>query len=200
VTVCGKRHPAMICTIGPAHYAQAAPLSKVMSDIVRLFAQIALLRRGPQDLPASALLLVLTVGGYVCVNLVLCSLLPPSGGWPAQLALDVLFTLVWYFALLRLAGRAERFLQTATAVFGFQAVLSPLLIASAWLWRRYWQDSTWQLPVLAVALVLLAWLIAANSRVVKAALEWPNGASVALVIAQIAVGEWLVLALLPSGS
>lgn len=189
----------MNCTIGPAHYAQAGPLSKVMSDIVRLFTQIALLQRGPQDLPASMLLLVLTVGGYVCVNLVLCTLLPPSTGWPAQLALDVLFMLVWYFSLLRLAGRAERFLQTATAVFGFQAVLSPPLIAAGWLLRKYWQDTTWQLPALAVALVLLVWLIAANSRVVKAALEWPNAASVALVIAQIAVGQWLVLALLPSG-
>jgi hypothetical protein len=190
----------MICTIGPAHYAQAAPLSKAMGDIVRLFTQIALLRRGPQDLPASMLLLVLTVGGYVCVNLLLCSLLPPNTGWLAQLALDVLFTLVWYFALLRLAGRAERFLQTTTAVFGFQAVLSPPLIAAAWLWRRYWQDTTWQLPIAALGVVLLVWLIAANSRVVKAALEWPSAASVALVIAQIAVGQWLVLALLPTAS
>jgi hypothetical protein len=189
----------MIGTIVLPHYAHAPPSPKAMSDVIRLFAQIALLRRGPQDLPTSMLLLVLTVAGYIGVNLVVCSLLPPGAGWPAQLALDVLFTLAWYFALLRLAGRGERFLQTTTAVFGFQAVLSPLLIAAAWLWRRYWQDATWQLPVAVAGLVLLAWLIAASSHIVKAALEWPTAASVALVIAQIALGQWLALALLAPG-
>ncbi|MGH8276744.1 MAG: hypothetical protein ACRETH_08610, partial [Steroidobacteraceae bacterium] len=116
-----------------------------MTEIIRLFVQITLLRRGPQDLPASLLLLVLTVGGYSGVNFVVSSLLPPSAGWPPQLAVEVLFTLGWYAALLRLLGRRERFLQTTTAVFGFGALLSPPLIASEWLMRRFGQDATWQL-------------------------------------------------------
>ena len=169
-----------------------------MKDIVRLFAQIALLRRGPQDLPASELLLALTVLGYFCVNFVLSSVLPPDVHWRGPLLVDTVFTLLWYVALLRLLGRPERILQTTTAVFGFQAVLSPLLIASEWLMRRVSEDTnSWQVLVTCVGLLLLAWLIAANSHVVKAALDWSSGTSVALVILQIVASQLLLFALFP---
>lgn len=168
-----------------------------MKDIIRLFTQIALLQRGPQDLPASMLLLVLAIGGYLCVNFVVSSVLPPAEHWLGPLPFDALFTLVWYVALLRLVGRPERMLQTVSAVFGLQAVLSPPLIASTWLMRRVGEDATWQLPVMCVWLLLLAWLIAANTHVVKAALEWPGAASVVLVIVQIVAGWLLLFALFP---
>jgi hypothetical protein len=168
-----------------------------MKDIIRLFTEIALLRRGPQDLPASTLLLVLAIIGYLCVNFVVSSVLPPDEHWQGPLLVDALFTLVWYVALLRLLGRPERMLQTVSAVFGLQAVLSPLLIASTWLMRRVGEDAAWQLPVTCAGLLLLGWLIAANSQVVKAALEWPGAASVALVILQMIAAWLLVFALFP---
>jgi hypothetical protein len=182
----------MICTIRTLHYASAAPVSKDMRDLIRLFTQITLLRRGPQDVPASPRLLALTILGYLGVNLVFSTLLPPDIRWPQELLVDALFTILWYFALLRLVGRPERFLQTATAVFGFEMVLSPLLIASGWLVRRFGEDATWQLPVNALALLLCVWLIAVNSHVVKAALEWSTTSSVTLVILQTLLG-WLLL-------
>ncbi len=175
-------------------------VSEVMREVIRLFVQIALLRRGPQDLPASMLLLVLTVIGYTVVNVVVSTLLPPASAWNAQLLVDVLFTLAWYIGVLRLLGRPERTVQTVTAVFGLQAVVSPLLIASEWLMRRFGQDSDWQLPIAASGLVLVIWLIAALSHVVKAALEWSTAASVALVILQIAAAQLLLIAVFPAGA
>ena len=170
-----------------------------MREIIRLFVQIALLRRGPQDLPASPLLLALTVGGFVAVGAAISSLLPPNAGWAPQLLVETLFTLAWYAALLQLVGRSERFLQTATAVFGLRLVLAPPIISSQWLMRRFMQDTTWQLPVAVGGLALVIWLIAANSQVVKAALDWSSAASVALVILQIVAGELLLLALFAPG-
>jgi len=161
-----------------------------MRDLIRLYAQIAVLRRGPQDVPASALLLLLTVLGYVVVNCVVSSLLPPQPRWPQELLFDTLFTLGWYAALLRLLGRGERILQTTSAVFGVQAVLSPLLIGSEWLGRRFGEDSGQ--GSLAIWLLLFVWVIAAISHIVKAALEWSAAPSAALVILQILV-EWLLL-------
>lgn len=166
-----------------------------MWELIRLFTQIALLRRGPQDVPVSKLLLALTVSGYLCVNVLVSSMLPPVKGWPGPLVVDTLFTLLWYVVLLRLAGRPERTVQTATAVFGLQAVLSPLLVASEWLMRRAQESSAWQLPIACAGLALLVWLIAANGHVVKAALEWSQIASVALVILQVFAGQLLLLAL-----
>ncbi|HVH82741.1 MAG TPA: hypothetical protein VM713_00350 [Steroidobacteraceae bacterium] len=168
-----------------------------MREVIGLYVQIALLRRGPQDLPASRLLLILTVCAYAAVNALVSSLLPPSTGWPLALAIEVLFQLAWYAALLELTSRRERFLQTTTAVFGFQSVLAPLLIASEWLMRRFGQDSTWQLPIAVGGLALVIWVIAANGQVVKAALDWSSATSVALVILQIVATQLLMLALFP---
>jgi hypothetical protein len=183
-----------------------------MRELVKLYTQIALLRRGPQDLPASALLLAFTILAYLAMNLLMNGLLPPlepaaasKGGetalrsWPAQLLLDTIFTYVWYAVLLRVAGRPERTLQTTSAVFGFQIVLAPLLFLSSWLWPRFAHDSALGVPVAIFGIILLIWLIAANSHIVKAALEWSGGASVALVILQILAAELLRRALFPAG-
>jgi hypothetical protein len=170
-----------------------------MKELIRLFMQIALLRRGPQDVPASPLLLALTVGGYFAINFVVSSVLPPvPGSWLAQLVLDVVFMFVWYVLLMKLARKPERFLQTTTAVYGYQAVLSPLLVSIGWLMRRFAQDSVWQFPITLMSLALLIWVIAANSHIVKAALEWSMPPSVALVILQTLAGNLLVLALFQS--
>jgi hypothetical protein len=193
---------------------RSARIAEAMKELVKLFTQIALLRRGPQDLPASMLLLTLTIVAYLLVNLLLNGLLPSpvvadaatrvaeaeQPNWSAQLLLDTVFTLVWYVALLRIAGRPERTLQTITAVFGFQIVLAPLLFLSSWLWPRFPHDSTGFVPVALFSIVLLAWLVAANSHIVKAALEWSGGASVALVILQILASELLRRGLFPTAS
>src|SRR5882724_11581851 len=102
-------------------YATRTRDSMLMRELLRLFIQIALLRRGPQDVPASRMLLPATVLGYFIVNGVVSAVLPPiPGAWLPQLAVEVLFMLVWYVALLRIVNRPERLVQTATAMFGYQ--------------------------------------------------------------------------------
>jgi hypothetical protein len=163
-----------------------------MSPLLRLFVQLVLLRRGPQDLPASELLLVLTLLAYLAVNVLLTSLTSADEGWGGPLLVNTLFTLLWYLALMRVVGRPERTLQTVTAVFGFQTVLSPLMIGADWLVRRLADDAIWHVPLACLGLLLLAWVIAANSHIVKAALEWTGSASVALVMLQM-LASWVVL-------
>jgi hypothetical protein len=166
-----------------------------MREVLKLFAQILLLRRGPQDLPASGLLLVLTVVAYVVVNSVFSSVFPPAPEWPSLLLVDVGFLLLWNALLMKAAGRPERTLQTTTAVFGYQLLLSPLLVILQWLAQRFHGDPTWEGPVVAAGLVLLVWVVAANSRIVSAALEWSITAAVALVIVQTLAEELLQLTL-----
>lgn len=172
-----------------------------MSDLVRLYVQIALLRRGPQDVPASGLLLAATAAGYFAINFLMSSLLPPMPGvWLGHLTADVLFTLAWYALLLRLLGRPERFLQTTTAVFGLQAVLAPLSVATGWLILRFANEPALQFPISLLGLALVIWMVAATGRVLKAALEWPMPSCVALVILQIIAGRLVVYAIFPVAS
>ncbi|MGQ0833917.1 MAG: hypothetical protein ACT4O5_03190 [Gammaproteobacteria bacterium] len=169
-----------------------------MTELVRLYAQIALLRRGPQDVPAATLVLFATVAGYFVVNFAASTALPPIDQWLGRLVVDVVFMLAWYAILLRLAGKPERFMQTTSAVFGFQAVLAPLLVATGWLMRRYQQDASWQFPLTMLGVALVVWIIAANSQVLKAALEWPMVTCIAVVVLQIIAGELLLHSLFPS--
>jgi hypothetical protein len=169
-----------------------------MKELVRLFMQIALMRKGPQDLPASATLLAATAAGYFLVNCVVSAALPPiRGPWFGHLVVDVLFTLAWYALLLQILRRPERFLQTTTAVFGYQAVLSPFWIACVWLIRQFSEDDAWRFPVVLMGLAIVVWLVAANARVLKAALEWTLPSCVALVILQILAGQMLLVYLFP---
>jgi len=167
-----------------------------MREVLKLFAQITLLRRGPQDLPASGLLLLLTVAAYVGVNCLVSIAFPPARNWPALLLVDVGFLLVWNALLLKVAGRPERTLQTTTAVFGYQLLLAPLLVTLQWLAQRFHGDLTWEGPLVFAGLVLLVWLVAANTRIVSAALEWSITASAALVIVQTLAEELLQMTIL----
>ena len=167
-----------------------------MTPLLRLFAQISLLRRGPQDIPASPVLLLATVFGYIAVTCLVSALLPPSAGpWLLPLIIEVLFLLAWYAVLLRLVRRPERFLQTTTALFGYQTLLAPPLIASSWLIQQFEKDSAWFLPASLIALVLVIWKVAAGSHVLRAALEWSMPASVAVMILQVLAVESLLLAM-----
>ena len=169
-----------------------------MTELLRLFTQIAILRRGPQDVPASAVLLTVTVGAYFLVNSAVAVALPPAEGpWAAQLLIDVGAKLVWYVVLLKLLGKAERIVQTLTALFAIQTIVSPVLDVAEYLVRRFQQDSVWQLPVGLLVLALVIWFIAANGHVIKAALEWSSPTSVAMAILQIFVGDLLKLAFFP---
>ncbi|HEX4388197.1 MAG TPA: hypothetical protein VH109_06195 [Steroidobacteraceae bacterium] len=166
-----------------------------MRELVRLFTDITLLRRGPQDLPASPLLLVLTIGAYLVLFL-LASAIAPRQQLPAQGVLYAAFTVAWYAVLLRLVGRPERTLQTLTGLFAVQLVLSPLQLGADVLLLRFPQDSPTALPIVTAAFVIVIWLIIASSRIVKAALEWTTGASVGITLLQLLIGGLLVLAVL----
>jgi hypothetical protein len=169
-----------------------------MRELIRLYTQIALLRQGPQDVPASPFLLAITAVAYFAIQFVVGVIFPPfEGPWIGHLCVDVVFVFIWYAVLLRLVKRPERFLQTTTAVYGFQAVLAPLLVSSVWLTQRLPQESVWKFPVTALGMAMLIWVIAANSHIVKAALEWSMPPSVALVILQTLAGNVLQLALFP---
>ena len=99
-----------------------------MQQFLRIFVDIVLWRRGPQDLPVSTLLFALTVAAYLAVSVVQLALLRESPGtWAFFLVADPLLLGAWVWLVLRLFSRGERFVQTASAVFGTGAVLGVAL-------------------------------------------------------------------------
>lgn len=99
-----------------------------MLQFLKVYLDIVLWRRGPQDLPASPLLLGLSAAVYVLVSVVQLTLLGESGAaWFVFVVLDPLLLTGGVWLLLRFFDRRERFLQTATAVLGTGALLGVLL-------------------------------------------------------------------------
>jgi len=95
-----------------------------VQQFLRICLDIVLWRRGPQDLPASGLLLAIAVAFYVAVSAVQLALLGETAAtWVFFIVVDPLLLGAWLWLVLRLYGHAQRFTQTASAVFGTGAVL-----------------------------------------------------------------------------
>ena len=95
-----------------------------VQQFLRIFVDIVLWRRGPQDLPASSLLLGISVAAYVAVSAVQLALLGETAAtWLFFIVVDPLLLGAWVWLVLQLYGHRERFVQTVSAVFGTGAVL-----------------------------------------------------------------------------
>jgi hypothetical protein len=154
-------------------------------DGLRLFADIVRFRKGPEDLPVSVALLGLAVGGAIVLRVLLLGVLPlPEGGNPVVvIGIGVGVTLLFLWLLLRLAGHPERYTQTASAMFGYQVVMAPLLIGTGWLFLTVGENSAWQLPAMLLRMVVEVWALAIAARILRSATGWPLFACVALAIA-----------------
>jgi hypothetical protein len=102
---------------------------------LKAFLDIVLWRRGPQDLPASRTLLSLTAGAYVAVSIAQLAMLEePPAAWIVYVFIDPVLLTGGVYLLLKLFGKVDRFLQTATAVLGTGVVLGlALFVPVEWI-------------------------------------------------------------------
>ena len=175
----------------------ASPGNQFASSL-RLFVDIAMLRRGPEDLPVSTSLLVTTVLAAVLLSLGLSSLMP-QGSTPVAgpLLTDTVLTLLSLALLLHIARKPERFLQTATAMFGFHLLLAPLLILLEALIEKYAEVPSWQLLLMLVFIALGGWTLVVSARILHSATGWPVFMCVAMVLLQELAILGVVIALFP---
>ncbi|MDR2214952.1 MAG: hypothetical protein LBE59_03830 [Nevskiaceae bacterium] len=162
------------------------PSSWSIGRLLRHYLDIALLRRGPDDLPASQTVLVFTVAGCIVISLLASSMLPPTPAQPlVLLALDTAVMLLWVWMALRLAGKPERFLQTATGLFGVQLVLSPLFAVGQWMFVNSSQGDQMPSPPVAVLLFMIGlWALIVSARVLRAATGWLTPICIAVMLSQ----------------
>lgn len=166
-----------------------------MRSLLSLFIDIALLRRGPDSAPGTPAALAIAVVLYAGLASALMLIFRLDDHWVARLIVGIVFTLGWYWVLLTFGGKPERFTQTAVAVLGYQAMLLPLSLAVQWWFIQAdtAKEST-TIPQLLFLLVL-AWSLAVNTRIVRAALEWPVLAAGAVVLAEFFTGLLLLAAM-----
>ena len=95
-----------------------------MFEIIRLFFDICLLKKGPQDVPQSRFLFWLSLTLYGVVGFLMLRL---SVGWLEslfQLLTGIILLLAFTAGILFLMGRKSRFLPVVTAMLGTDMILS----------------------------------------------------------------------------
>lgn len=143
-----------------------------MLAIVHFFIDLCLLRRAPQDLPASSVLLAMVI----VVGMIGSMLLAMSAGEKAliglmQGTLDAALTMGALHAILSVVDKRARFLQTATALIGADTLIG--LIALLPLSLAVMADETNGTIALAglLFLALVVWGILASAHILRHALE-----------------------------
>jgi len=174
------------------------PRADDMTGLLTCLRDICLFRAGPQDLPfspvlavrLSALLIGLGVVGAWVQGV-------PDHQWPLRLGLMLVFLVGPPWLLLRLRGRASRFVQTLSAMAGvgvlYNVLALPLLMALAGGGEAIGRDP----GLVLVAWVLLAltlWRVLVAGHVWRHALDLPAGVgsmlALGLFIAQVLVAGW----------
>jgi hypothetical protein len=96
-----------------------------MLKLLQTFLDIALWRKGPQDLPASQFLAILALAVYVAASFIQVQLLDLRLRTVVVIVVvDAIMMILWPWAVLAFFRRSERFTQTLTAMLGVGVLLA----------------------------------------------------------------------------
>jgi hypothetical protein len=159
--------------------------------LIKLFFDICLFKKGPQDLPASGLLLGLATLAYLLVGIVLLGLEATWADAAIQALVEGAMLLGFLFITLKVTGLMSRFLQTASAMLGCDALISSLAVPLL----------TWMLTspeakgVYLFLLLLMLWHLAVVAHILRHALSRHLGIGLGLAIVYV-VASYQVMLLL----
>lgn len=95
-----------------------------MYELIRLYYEIAIFSKGPQDVPVSRWLLRIMTLVYLVINFLVVMLSVDAYGAILQVIVEVLLVFGFAWGVLILAGKPERFQQTTCAMLGTDALIS----------------------------------------------------------------------------
>lgn len=95
-----------------------------MYELIKLFYEIAIFKKGPQDIPASHWLLRLLILIYMAINFLIVKLSVDWFNALLQVFVEVLLVMAFAWGVLTIFGKPERYRQTAAALLGTDALIS----------------------------------------------------------------------------
>jgi hypothetical protein len=168
-----------------------------LSARVYFFFELCLLRRAPQDLPASSALLGVTLVADLSAGILLARTAGIAVGVGlAQGLVDVVLTLSLLYSGLSLTRHRSRFAQAATAVRGSGALLGVLALVPVGLLPA---DTESQGAVLGglLFMALIGWSVLVTGHILRHAFDIALAQGVAIAVAYDVFLYWLVAVLFP---
>ena len=169
-----------------------------MLNDVKIIIGLAVLRAKPQDLHASRALLATVVALDAAVNFAMNEFNAAVGQKLATVGLQVLLLGAFAYGALQWRGFGNRFLQTATALFGTSIITS--LVAWAALSPLGPEPQFTSTYVRLVLVALSFWTLAVMANILRHALEVSLVVAALLSFTYAMVGAVLVLAVVGGGS
>ncbi|MCF7985480.1 MAG: hypothetical protein K9L70_13840 [Thiohalocapsa sp.] len=163
---------------------QPTPRTRLVLSILQFFLDLCMLRRNPQDLPASNALfgLVLAAGLIGGLLLAVAAGASPLVGL-GQTALDFLLMFAALHLALKLMSKPERFLQTATALVGADTLIGLVALTPISFVGPSPQESPELLLVGLVFLALVVWSVVVTGHILRHAFGLTLGQGAAIAIA-----------------
>ena len=170
-------------------YNPAGIMLAILRALFGRLVDIILLRRGPEQLPASRTLLVLMIALNFVGSLVwACVVAVPVIDALLQSIIACAVMLVWYQWALHIVQKRERYLQTLTALFGVSAMFLPVLMPLVGAMLPYMEKADPNSPppaaLLIMTMVVLFWGLLVNVRIVRVAFETSWLGAVLLVLGE----------------
>ena len=95
-----------------------------MYELLKLFFEICLFKKGPQDIPGSKGMLTLLIPFYACVSFLLLMLSSDGLNAAMQVLVEIMLILGSTWVILLLARKPARYQQTASALMATDALIS----------------------------------------------------------------------------
>jgi hypothetical protein len=167
--------------------------------ILKVFFDVILLRRGPEDIPKSALLLMMAIASAVVVNMLFGAMVETvyETDFSLEFATE-LIKIASYIIVLAIFGLMSRLMQTMTAIIGCNAILGIVSIAVLMLSQQF---NIAELDGILAWLVIF-WLILVEGHIISRAvkLHLITGVATAVVIFILQIGFYYSFVELPEGA
>jgi len=156
-----------------------------LDQVLKVFIDIAMLRRSPEDLPASRALFTRALAVYAFAGMLLFQMqVTEPQEAVLELAVVLAIELGYFLVLLQVLGKGQRVLQTLTAIAGTGALLTTLGLPLHYCIQTAPQGaSASDIPKVGVLLLLL-WSFLVGGHIVSKALEIPLIAGIVLVVGE----------------
>lgn len=160
-----------------------------------------MLRKGPQDLPASQFLMVSALLAYTASGLALfLTQVPSLGAALSELSVVLILEAGFFVALLALQGRLVRAVQTLTALWGTGTLLT-LVALPLHLWISSIPEGADPATAANLGVLLLLILsLVVGGHILGKALELPLPAGILLVMAEFILSVFVTAQLFAGGT
>lgn len=164
--------------------------------ILRLFLDLCLFRKGPEDTPASPFLFALTLLGYALVGLFILSFQTGVDVALLQVVVEEGMNLAFLRVLLWAVRKPHRFVQAAIALVGTDALINllalPLLLAQG----VAGLGGMVHLPLL----VMMVWHVVVSGMIFGRAISRPLSVGVAVALLYTVLSILLMARLFPTAA